>query len=60
LTVGTSIARNLLIVYSTNISSLRQEIYYLQYQLSPSISLIGMHNQDGNFSIDIRYRRRRY
>lgn len=60
LTVGTSIARNLLIIYSTNISSLRQEIYYLQYQLSPSISLIGMHNQDGNFSLDIRYRRRRY
>ncbi len=60
LTVGTSIARNLMIVYSTNISSLRQEIYYLQYQLSPSISLIGMHNQEGNFSIDIRYRRRRY
>ncbi|MBN1197483.1 MAG: translocation/assembly module TamB domain-containing protein [Candidatus Aminicenantes bacterium] len=60
LTVGTSIARNLLIVYSTNISSLRQEIYYLQYQLSPAISLIGMRNQEGNFSIDIRYRRRRY
>ena len=60
LTVGTSLSRNLVIVYSTNISSLRQEIYYLQYQLSPSISLIGMHNQDGNFSLDIRYRKRHY
>lgn len=58
-TVGTSIARDIVLVYSTNISTYRQEIYYLQYQLSPNISLIGMRNADGRFSIDLRFRKRR-
>lgn len=58
-TVGTSIAKDIVLVYSTNISTYRQEIYYLQYQLSPNISLIGMRNEDGRFSIDLRFRKRR-
>jgi autotransporter translocation and assembly factor TamB len=57
--VGKSIAKDFLIVYSTNISSTRQEILYLQYQISPAISLIGMKNEEGRFSIDIRFRKRR-
>jgi len=57
--VGKSIAKDFLIVYSTNIASTRQEILYLQYQISPGISLIGMKNEEGRFSIDIRFRKRR-
>jgi autotransporter translocation and assembly factor TamB len=57
--VGKSIAKDFLIVYSTNISSTKQEILYLQYQISPAISLIGMKNEEGRFSIDIRFRKRR-
>ena len=59
LSVGKAIAKNFIIVYSTNISTARQEILYLVYQISPSISLIGMRNEDGRYSIDIRFRKRR-
>jgi hypothetical protein len=57
--VGKSIAKDILIVYSTNFSTKRQEILYVQYQISPTISLIGMRNNEENtFSIDIRFRKR--
>lgn len=56
--VGKSIAKDILIVYSTDFSTKRQEVVYVQYQLSPTISLIGMRNEEGFFSIDIRFRKR--
>ncbi|MEI6614050.1 MAG: translocation/assembly module TamB domain-containing protein [Chrysiogenales bacterium] len=59
LTIGTSITKNLIVVYSTNLSTTRQEIYYLQYQLSPAVSLIYMKNEEGRYSIDLRLRKRR-
>ena len=62
LIVGKSISNKLFVVYSINISSSKQEevkkdVIYLQYQISPSISLIGMRNEEGRFSIDIRVRK---
>lgn len=62
LIVGKSISNKLFVVYSINISSSKQEevkkdVIYLQYQISPSISLIGMKNEEGRFSIDIRVRK---
>jgi hypothetical protein len=59
LTIGTSITKNLIVVYSTNLSTTRQEIYYLQYQLSPTVSLIYMKNEEGRYSMDLRLRKRR-
>ncbi len=59
LTIGTSITKNLIVVYSTRLSTTRQEIYYLQYQLSPTISLIYMKNEEGRYSLDLRLRKRR-
>lgn len=59
LSVGKSIAKNFIIVYSTNVATSRQEILYLLYQISPSISIIGMRNEDGRYSIDLRFRKRR-
>ena len=59
LTIGTTITKNLVIVYSTKLSTTRQEIYYLQYQLSPTVSLIYMKNEEGRYSLDLRLRKRR-
>ncbi len=59
LIVGKEVLRDFLIVYATNFSTQRQEVIYVQYQLSPTISLIGMHNEEGLFSIDIRFRKRK-
>jgi len=58
LTVGTAVLKDILIVYSTNITGLRREVVYFQYQLSPTLSLIGMRNESGRFSLDIRYRKK--
>lgn len=59
LTIGKTISKGLLVVYSTTLSTSRQEILYLQYQLSPSLSLIAMRNQEGRYSLDLRLRARR-
>lgn len=57
--VGKEISKDFLIVYSTDFStSQRQQIVYLQYQISPTISLIGMRNENGRISIDLRFRKR--
>ena len=59
LIVGKEVLKDFLIVYSTNFSTQRQEVVYVQYQLSPTISLIGMRNEEQIFSIDIRFRKRK-
>ncbi len=59
LTIGKSISKDLVVVYSTTLSTARQEILYLQYQLSPTMSLIAMRNQEGRYSLDLRLRSRR-
>jgi hypothetical protein len=56
--VGKEISKDFLIVYSTNFSTQRQQVVYLQYQLSPSLSLIGMRNEDGRITVDLRFRKR--
>lgn len=59
LTIGKAIFKDLMVVYSTNLSSSEDyAILYLQYQIAPGISLIGMRNEDGKFSIDIYFRKR--
>ena len=59
LTIGKTISKDLVVVYSTNLSTSRQEILYVQYQLSPAISLIAMRNEEGRYSLDLRLRTRR-
>jgi hypothetical protein len=59
LIVGKEIAKDFLVVYSTNFSTQRQQVVYVHYQLTPSVSLIGMRNEEGRLSIDLRFRKRR-
>ena len=58
LIVGKEITKDFFVVYSTNFSTKRRQVIYLQYQLSPSISLIGMRNENRQFSLDLRFRKR--
>lgn len=59
LIVGKEISKDFLIVYATNFSTQRQQVVYMQYQITPSLSLIGMRNEDGRLSIDLRFRKRK-
>ena len=56
--IGKSISKDFLIVYSTNFSNTPKEVWYVKYQISPSISLIGMKNEEGRLSLDISFRKR--
>jgi len=60
LIVGKEISKDFLVVYATNFdfSSQRQQVLYLQYHISPLVSLIGMRNEEGQISLDIRFRKR--
>ncbi|MEN8222231.1 MAG: translocation/assembly module TamB domain-containing protein [Acidobacteriota bacterium] len=58
LTIGKSISKDFLIVYSTDISRATRDVYFFQYQITPTISLIGKRNEEGRLSLDIRFRKR--
>jgi hypothetical protein len=60
LIVGKEISKDFMVVMATNFQTQRQQsVVYLQYQLTPSISLIGMRNAEGYYSLDLRLRKRR-
>ncbi len=64
LIVGKEIAKDLLVVYATDFSSQKKQVVYLQYQLSPSVSLIGTGligagNEKRRYSLELRFRKRR-
>jgi hypothetical protein len=58
LTVGKKLSRNLLVVYSTNLGTQREEIFRLEWDVSADFSLIGLRNDLGKISFDLRYRTR--
>jgi hypothetical protein len=60
LIVGKEISKDFMVVMATKFQTQRQQpVVYLQYQLTPSISLIGMRNAEGYYSLDLRLRKRR-
>jgi len=58
LTVGRQITRNLSILYATNLSGPQEQVIIVEYRLSDRFSLVGTRDQDGNFSFDLRIRKR--
>ncbi len=58
LTVGKKLSRNLLVVYSTNLGTQREEIFRLEWDVSSDFTLIGLRNDLGKISFDLRYRTR--
>ncbi len=58
LTVGKKISRNIILLYSTNLTSQREEIIRLEWEFSESFSLIGMRDELGRISFDAKWRKR--
>ena len=58
LTVGKKISRNILLLYSTNLTSQREEIVRLEWEFSEIFSLVGMRNERGRISFDAKVRMR--
>ena len=58
LTVGKKISRNIILLYSTNLTSQREEIVRLEWEFTESFSLVAMRDDRGRLSIDAKIRRR--
>ena len=58
LTVGKKISRDLILLYSTNLTAQREEIVRLEWEFSDSFSLVGMRDERGRFSFDAKVRKR--
>lgn len=58
ITIGRQVTRDLSILYSTNLSSTQEQVIIVEYRLSNRFSLVGVRDQDGNFSFDLRIRKR--
>jgi len=58
LTVGRQISRNLSFLYSTNLTTQREEIYRIEWEMGKGFSLVGMRNEWGRISFDVKLRKR--
>jgi hypothetical protein len=58
LTVGRQLSRNLSILYSTNLTTQREEIVRMEWEISNEFSLVGMRNEWGRISFDVKVRKR--
>jgi translocation and assembly module TamB len=58
LTVGKKISRNIMLLYSTNLTTQREEIVRLEWEFSEIFSLVGMRNERGRISFDAKVRMR--
>jgi len=58
LTVGKKIASNFFIYYSTNLTSQREEIARLEWEISDDISIVGTRDEIGLISFDVKIHKR--
>ncbi len=58
LTVGKKISSNVVLLYSTNLTSQREDLVRLEWDFSPSFALVAMRDERGRLSIDAKVRKR--
>jgi translocation and assembly module TamB len=58
-TIEQQVSNSLTLTYSTSVEQAAQQIIQVEYNLTHNISLVGLRDQDGVVSFDIRIRRRK-
>ena len=58
LTVGKKISRNFFVLYSANLRTQREEIARLEWELTDDLSIVGIRNEEGRISIDVKIHKR--
>ncbi len=58
LTVEQNVSRQITVTYVTNLSQTSEQIFRLEYAFSPQYSLVALRDDNGEFGIDIQYRKR--
>jgi hypothetical protein len=58
LTVGKNISRNFFILYSTNLTTQREEIIRMEWQITRDLSILGTRDEEGRIGFDIKIHKR--
>src|SRR5207248_3269137 len=58
-TIEQQVANNLTLTYSTNVSQASQQIIQVEYNVSRNVSIVGVRDQNGVVSFDVRIRQRK-
>ncbi len=58
LTLEQQISRQITVTYVTNLSQTAEQIFRLEYALNPQFSLVALRDDNGEFGIDILYKKR--
>ncbi len=58
LTVGKKISSNFFILYSANLKTQREEIARLEWELTDDLSIVGIRDEEGRISIDVKIHKR--
>jgi len=58
LTIGKKIARDFSVLYSTNLTTQREEITRLEWELTNDFTVVGTRDEEGRFSIDVKIHKR--
>jgi translocation and assembly module TamB len=57
-TVEQQIARNLTIMYVSNVGSTQEQVIQVEYAVTRNISVVALRDYNGTFGIDIKIRKR--
>jgi translocation and assembly module TamB len=58
ITVEQQVTRELSIMYVSNVSSTQQQIIQVEYDVSRTIAVVALRDQNGTFGVDIKFKRR--
>ena len=58
LTIGKKIARDFSVLYSTNLTTQREEITRLEWEFSNDFTVVGTRDEEGRFSLDVKVHKR--
>jgi translocation and assembly module TamB len=57
-TIAEQFSRNLVITYSTDVTSTQQQVIQIEYTLRPDVSVVALRDENGTFGIDVVRRQR--
>jgi translocation and assembly module TamB len=58
ITVEQQVTRNLSIMYVSNVNSSQQQVIQVEYDVSRSVAVVALRDQNGTFGIDVKFKKR--
>ena len=58
LTLEQQVSRQITVTYVTNLSQTSEQVFRVEYSLNPQFSLVALRDDNGEFGIDILYKKR--